>query len=419
MFIFEKSYLLYNSLSNSFAELDSGTYEALIRYKGGDDVSVDEDLLSDLQQIKAVVVNDDIEFYKIKYSTLKKRYISNTLLLTITPTLGCNFKCPYCFEKEHSHKKIMSESIENDIVSLIKKSGKSRVVVTWFGGEPLLGFNSIKRLTAKILNFTENYNASIITNGYLLNDKVVRQLSNLRINEIQITLDGCADVHDARRCLKNGGKTFDTIISNIKRVNDLSPNTKINIRVNLDKTNVDYFTSLYCYLTALNCKNLSIFPAFVSDSTEEKANPCVCNTHEQFSFISDCFKQKGLVVFPFFPSSNRTECAVRNINSFVIGPDGELYKCWQDVGNIEKIFGNISGEVTNEAILSEYLLAGDPFDDEECKTCLLLPICSGGCPYERIKNIKDPTTKKPCPLIKHKLSEFLAMHYQSKHLNSI
>lgn len=309
---------------------------------------------------------------------------------------------------------MMSESIQDNIVEFVKNSGKSRLNVTWFGGEPLLGISCIERLTDMLIPAVTDYSASMITNGYLLSDRIIEKLNHLKISSIQITLDGCADVHDSRRCLKNGKKTFDTIISNITRVNKIAPNVRINVRVNLDKTNINGFIDLYKYLKNLKCRNLAILPAFVNDSTETKSNPCVCNSSEQFSFISKMFKQHGIIVFPLYPSPHRNECAVRGNSAIVIGPEGELYKCWQDVGDKSRVYGNISGQISNEVILSEYLMMADPFDDEECRNCLLLPICSGGCPYERIKYFKDSKTNKPCPLIKNKLSEFLIMYYKSK-----
>lgn len=412
----QNNYLLYNSLSNSFAELDSDTYYSLKQFAPGDEIkNIDESLSFELSRIKSIVTSDDIELAKIRYATLKHRFSNGKLLLTINPTLDCNFRCPYCFEGVHNKKLVMSESTENKIVSFIKASGKKRVDITWFGGEPLMGYESINRLTKKILELDILYNASMITNGYLLSDKIIQSLHALKIQSLQITLDGHADIHDSRRCLKNGGKTFDRIIKNIKRVNELSPKTKINIRVNLDKTNIDSFPALYEFLHSLNCNNLAIFPAFVNDSTEDEANPCVCNDIEQSMFLIRLFREKGLILYPFYPSSLRLECAVRNINAIVIGPEGELYKCWQDVGNVDKIYGNISGIVTNEAVLLDYLMAGDPFDDKECKACILLPICTGGCPYERIKREKNCGVKNPCMLLKHSLDEFLILHYKSKY----
>ncbi|MDE5900194.1 MAG: SPASM domain-containing protein [Muribaculaceae bacterium] len=126
------------------------------------------------------------------------------------------------------------------------------------------------------------------------------------------------------------------------------------------------------------------------------------------------YKRTGIQALPFYPLPFKSECSIRNRNSIVIGPNGELYKCWQDVGIEDKIYGYIDGRVTNEKVLLEYLMDADPLDDEECRECLLFPICSGGCPYARIKAQRDSKFSKPCPLYKDKLIDFLTLHYRLK-----
>ena len=46
-----------------------------------------------------------------------------------------------------------------------------------------------------------DYQADMITNGYLLTEKVVAMLPSLSISSLQITINGMKAVHDSRRCL--------------------------------------------------------------------------------------------------------------------------------------------------------------------------------------------------------------------------
>lgn len=64
-------------------------------------------------------------------------------------------------------------------------------------------------------------------------------LLKFNLENVQITLDGEKNVHDSRRCLNNGGKTFETIINNLDYL--LTTNLKhVTIRVNLDFKNKKY-----------------------------------------------------------------------------------------------------------------------------------------------------------------------------------
>lgn len=114
------------------------------------------------------------------------------------------------------------------------------------------------------------------------------------------------------------------------------------------------------------------------------------------------------------PLSSRYECAVRNRNAIVIGSEGELYKCWQDVGCKDKVVGYINGKVTNEPLLLRYLVGADPFEDPKCQECFLLPVCGGGCPYSRLQNVYEGKSVDTCLLIKDNLKDFLLAHAMHK-----
>lgn len=402
------SFYIYNSLSNSFAELDNETYALIAQQIKGKNVNIaDEILKADLQKMKVIVDNDQDLFLRLKYKYLLRRFANSQLSLTINPTLDCNFACPYCFEGKHPQV-YMSDKVEDGIVSFVKKHEQAKTLtVTWFGGEPLLAFNRMISLTQKLLALGLEYEAGMITNGYLLTDRVINRLVSLKIKSIQVTVDGLREVHDSRRCLKNGYPTFDRIIENIKHTHTVCPDIKLNVRVNIDRTNEQDFLDLYKMFQKDELQGIYLTPAFVDDI--ENVNKCVLNSEEQNAYINRLLKEKGIVFDRFYPTP-RLECFVRNPNSVVIGPEGELYKCWNDVGKNDRVYGYLDGRITNELLLFRYLAASDPFDDEKCKDCLLLPVCGGGCPYERIQRDYEGNNMSVCPLIKGNLKSYLLNH---------
>lgn len=309
-------------------------------------------------------------------------------------------------------KQIVNEGLEHTYRDMICASNK--VFVTWFGGEPLLAFKRIQSLTRKIETLGLRYGAGMITNGYLLDRDKISELKNLHIKSIQITLDGLATIHDSRRCLKNGGKTFDKIITNLSLIDELSPETYVNIRMNIDRTNIDDFIKLYKFIQDKKYKNIFLNPAFVEDKENPKSNPCFFNSAEKALFIKQLLKEHGLSFSLLYPDYKREECSVRNPLSIVIGPQGELYKCWNDVGNPNMVYGNLDTGITNEKVLLDYLSGADPFEDNSCKKCKLLPVCSGGCPHTRLQAEKKGIKKAGCPPIKSNLKSFLLLHKEEK-----
>lgn len=273
----------------------------------------------------------------------------------------------------------------------------------------------MKTLTQKLLQLDKDYAAGIITNGYLLTDRVISEFNDLRIKSVQVTLDGLAATHDKRRCLRNGGgATFERIVANVKRLNEKCPDIKIAVRVNIDKNNEDDFMKVYSMFSSDVYKNISVYPAFVEDMSKDKSNECVCSSFEQNEFLKRINAKHGLDFNKFYPIGGRQECAIRNPYCIVIGPEGELYKCWNDVGDSTKIYGYLDGRIINEKLLLKYLAASDPFDDPRCKECILLPVCSGGCPYFRIQRDEENRDIRVCPLIKDNLQDYLLLHYNNK-----
>lgn len=405
---------LYNSLSNSLAELKLEDYEMLENLRANNLPLADEELEKQLRQLKVIVDNDMDEINKVKYINLLNRNENRRLILTINPTLACNFNCPYCFENEHSNI-YMHDLVEEKIILFIKKHvGLKALDVTWFGGEPLLAFDRIVSMTKKMQNLGLNYKAGMITNGYLLTEKVISKLESLAISSIQITIDGMADLHNTRRCLKSGKPTFDKILQNIDLLQKVNPQIRLNVRVNVDKTNYADFLELYKFLKDKHYPTLNVNLAFVKDMTGcYKCNHSY-DMQEQAQIVKDLLQKYGLDFSMVFPRSERYECAIRNRNALVIGPEGELYKCWNDVGNKSKIIGNIDGKITNETLLLRYLVAADPFEDPKCQECFLLPVCGGGCPYSRIQNEYEGTNINTCLYIKDHLKDFLVTYAEYK-----
>lgn len=417
MFDDEGKYYIYNSLSNGFAEIDKTTYDEISRMKRDNNIlSINDELLVQLKKLKVIVDNDKDEINAVKYLTLRRRNDDSRLILTINPTLSCNFACPYCFEGEHPNR-FMTDEVEDKIIRFIQSNPKLKTIsVTWFGGEPLLAFDRIVSLTKKMQSLGLAYSAGMITNGYLLTETVAAQLQDLSISSVQITIDGLASFHDSRRCLKSGKPTFEQIVKNIDFLQTHYPSIAVRVRVNVDKTNMEDFLGLYKFLKDKRYPNLTINLAFVKDMTGCHNCNSSFDTEEQAQIAKTLLQKYGLDFSMVYPLSDRYECAIRNKNALVIGPEGELYKCWNDVGNQDKVVGTIDGKITNERLLLRYLIGADPFESPKCQKCFLLPVCGGGCPYSRIQNEYEGTDISTCLFMKKHLKDFLLAHANYKNL---
>lgn len=425
LFSREGRYFLYSSLSNAFAELNEETYLCLKRTQSPISSEAiqgnlagevpEEEVLRTLRQIKAIDTEDDYEISRIRFRHYAQQFNPQILSLTINPTLGCNFRCGYCFEKDHRNE-FMTAETEDLIADYVKQHTSSKLLsVTWFGGEPLLAYKTMRSLTSKLIDLKPEYDAGMITNGYLLTEDICKGLAEMKISRMQITIDGNEDTHNRRRPLHNGGGTFRRIMDNIETAQTVTPEIRICVRVNVDASNSGEFVDIYEYFKRRQYPNVDITPGYTVDIDASGTNSfCRMDDGNIRKFLMDLTDKHGIYNGDFYPQGRGGVCGACKPSSAVVGPRGELYRCWNDVGCKDREYGNINGEIYNPKALYEYLGVEDQFSDKECMECILLPVCSGGCPYQRIMSRKKDSEYTQCPLIKSDLDDFLWLHYLNK-----
>ena len=319
--------------------------------------------------------------------------------LTICPTMNCNFDCPYCFENHRPGK--MSPAVQDDVVALagrlLDAAGGKHLSVTWFGGEPLLAADVIESLSERLIALAEEkgagYSAGIITNGYLLTQKNIDMLARYRVRSCQITIDGLGAVHDATRHLAGGGPTFERIISNLRNGKIPFP---VHIRQNVQESNLDVIPEVEAYVRELaetsgNQIDYSPAPVHGSEAMEERVGRIglLCGT----DLTEVGLKQEARR----FSAGRGYYCGASTLFSPGIDENGRLSKCWETVGIESQSFGNAHdwdpADPLNTASdpdkLTMYLNTALPTTDEECRQCVWLPLCAGGCPHFRLFRQKE------------------------------
>ena len=71
-------------------------------------------------------------------------------------------------------------------------------------------------------------------------------------------------------------------------------------------------------------------------------------------------------------------------NSFLIDPDGDLYRCFNYAGDKSRAMGNVQQSVNYDHPEFSRLFAFDPFENASCRECDIMPLCMGSCPSRRI-----------------------------------
>lgn len=424
--IFEKEHMVYNALNNSLIRLNNDLFEM---FKQGEirDCIINK-YPNEIKELKLgmFLLNDHFdELQYIKFVHTHEKFQSNSLSLTISPTLDCNFSCYYCVQDITLKKdgNDMTMETAHDILTFVEENHKKNALkvlnITWYGGEPLLKFDIVKYLSEKIKEFTTNnnisYNGSIITNGYLLNYDYAKFLSNNNVNTVQITIDGPKEIHDKRRRHKDNSETYEIIMKNIKNVANLFKN--IIIRFNVDKTNIKYFSDLENEInTNLNkFSNITLYMApIVSDTLSNCNFSNSLYSFEEFAKIR--YQNRDIISKTLYPKLSYGACGATKINSFVIKPNGDLCKCWNEVSQENTEIRDLKSSMTNISRFIKWVNY-DPTEIEKCKNCEILPICMGGsCPY-RVVFPQEMNASIECNEYKYLLKEYILGWLEIKNNN--
>jgi len=183
---------------------------------------------------------EEIDTVRDNYN--RARHNDGHMMMTIAPTLSCNFGCHYCFQGVDKPLTRMTPKVREATKAYLLREleGRKSFHLTWYGGEPLMDMDSIWEVSAAAIEYCDThgikYSSMMISNGYKMTVPVAEKLKAARVAKVQITIDGDEATHDSRRHLTSGRGTFQKIIDNIKAVTERKL-LKVSVRVNIDGQN--------------------------------------------------------------------------------------------------------------------------------------------------------------------------------------
>ena len=193
-------------------------------------------------------------------SRQKKESVDSLMVMT---TYTCQFKCSYC-EVQRAEKKrglvTMPEQVLRDALLFLSTSKSQSLLLRFFGGEPLLKFDLIKKAIEYAqglgLENGKRYRFSIVTNGLLLDDAVLGYLSRHKVH-IMFSADGRMCTQKEFRVLKSkDDEAYRRIEENLRRLISSGMDCFVNMLVVPD--NIDAFYDNVMYFVNLGVKNIQI-----------------------------------------------------------------------------------------------------------------------------------------------------------------
>lgn len=357
-----------------------------------------------LQNEKQVLSNQTVcQLNERAEQVLQYQSPSKVHNINIDITYGCNFACAYCFQrkKKFTAGLMTSEDIKNIDAFLNIIEEKYHILkqikqITLSGGEPLQAST-----IDSILSVGEIFQDSKInlkTNGSNLK-KYWTEISSLRLNKVQISLDGPSEeqVQKGEFNALNKG-TFKNIVDGINLAIDAG--CEVIVATVVDKKSVRHLPELEELIIKEGWLERSNFNwsinSVIDFSTDNELDM-------QHNGISDIFDMNSYIkrntnlafyhcnwfdsIYYLIKSIRRntakptelqsSRCNRTNQVKLAFSPSGAVYYC-SCVDQKKGIVGNYK---LNEFDFEQYIqYMGVPvFLEEKCKECVYRYVCGGGC----------------------------------------
>ena len=374
--------------------------EAIVK-KYGDmpDVTRDDVLLC-IEDVRALEAAGKL-YTEDKYEALAKNYKNNSkvvkaLCLHVAHT--CNLNCSYCFASQGKYqgdRALMSFEVGKRAFDfLIENSGTRRnLEVDFFGGEPSLNFDVVKKLVeyAREIEgkYNKNFRFTYTTNGMVLTDDMIEFL-NKEMHNVVLSLDGRREVNDHFRRDYQGRGSYDTIVPNFKRLVESRGGKGYYVRGTFTHNNTDFTNDLF-HMADLGFTELSMEPVVCPPgdpyALTEADLPIL---FEQYEILAkEMIKRKkegrGFTFYHYMLDLKHGPCIYKRITGcgsgteyMAVTPWGDLYPCHQFVGDTKYCLGNIYDGIKNLEVQDEFRTCNS-YSRPECRECWANLYCSGGC----------------------------------------
>lgn len=282
---------------------------------------------------------------------------------------GCNMNCNYCVKRETSQ---ITHKINPAIYSFLHELNcGDRRTITFYGGEPTLYFNEMKCI---VENLKDKFGFSTMTNGKAITTEMVN-FFNEYFRSVNLSWDGEKSV------LTRGYDSVATNKENLLKINNLwltGVITKYNYPLDMLNSYREFDKEYYKIHNQHVCVYLNVpIKSFESDIFDIDYD----RVHKEIEYIMNYEGKDDLTLFVKEQSLNswgskyyaETESFLCKCGcALALGIDGTIYACQNN--NIP--IGNINCHYPR---MLERLHSFNRMDKEECESCKIFKLCSGGC----------------------------------------
>lgn len=356
--------------------------------------------------------------------------------LELMVTHACNLRCRYCYGasigagSRHLYGadagEMPWEVARAGVDSLVDRRGRARELsVVFFGGEPLLAMDLIRRVAAHIRSREQQEGVSVelslSTNGIGLDDEVIATLEEYRIG-CQVSIDGPPAIHNANRPTPAGDGSYERVIAGVRRLLAARPG-RVTARVTASHAAID-LPGVVDHLLSLGFSSVHVEPCVGGDVATAVTGAdieAMCAHNEELATLllervrsNRVFAYHNLVRFIRHTRVVRQRLAhhcgaARTMAA--LARDGGYYPCHRFVGMPEYRMGDVWQGF--DPALQRRVLALTVDNRPGCRECWARYLCGGGC-WKHAADahgcLDEPDQEISCRLIRHQIECALAIN---------
>lgn len=284
-----------------------------------------------------------MNFKEEKAETAKREFDQLSMReLIFVLTEKCNLNCVYCYEKNknRSEKTLSADFIKEKIrQEILSGEGIEELWIDFFGGEPLLEFDTIQEVVEWFLSSfwsrtVKSFRFLVETNGTLLDDRMKKWFSSHRDHlVVGLSLDGTKQAHD-----RNRSNSYDALAPHLDFFRRNWPKQPVKMTIGLETIDQVYEGVLHIHNLGLEADFDVVFEDVWGDEASERR--AVRAWARQLDKLVDFYFSRPELRRPMVlnrrleylfgrrPQEKRTYCgAGKYVKSFT--PDGLEYPCFR------------------------------------------------------------------------------------------
>ncbi|MGI6177335.1 MAG: thioether cross-link-forming SCIFF peptide maturase [Eubacterium sp.] len=390
---------LFNASGTAECNAAAMTRAIMSKYSHRKDVTPEDiaETCADIAELKKQHKLFTEDIFEPSAGTLKDRH-TEIKALCLHVAHACDLTCSYCFAgqgKFHGKSALMSEETAKRAIDfLVENSGqRHNLEVDFFGGEPLLNFDVVKKTVAYARSIEKehgkNFRFTLTTNGMGINDEVI-DFVNRECYNVVLSLDGRREIHDRERRTVDGRGSYDIIVPKFQKLVEARGDKNYYIRGTFTHYNPDFMKDVR-HMLDLGFTKLSMEPVVCDPSSRfaltEEDMPVIFRQYEELADLLLERRRMGkpFVFYHYMLDLEHGPCVYKRISGcgsgteyFAVTPSGDLYPCHQFVGESAFRAGDIYNGITAPKLRDEFKLC-NVYARDECRDCWAKLYCSGGC----------------------------------------